>query len=133
MNFKKTKIVNDYLKNGNSREYTLLKTAEELQELALILIQSVTKDTEIDDQDIIDEIGDVLIRINVLREFFPEDRIQERIEYKLKKMSIQHRISIFPCSFRVQWMRWVSWLVSMVIYYKLNKFVISVTPKPEIR
>jgi NTP pyrophosphatase (non-canonical NTP hydrolase) len=85
MNFKKTKIVNDYLKNGNSREYTLLKTAEELQELALILIQSVTKDTEIDDQDIIDEIGDVLIRINVLREFFPEDRIQERIEYKLKK------------------------------------------------
>jgi NTP pyrophosphatase (non-canonical NTP hydrolase) len=85
MNFKKTKIVNDYLKNGNSKEYTLLKTAEELQELALILIQSVTKDTEIDDQDIIDEIGDVLIRINVLREFFPEDRIQERIEYKLKK------------------------------------------------
>lgn len=85
MNFKKVKIVNDYLKNGNSREYTLLKTAEELQELALILIQSVTKDNEIDDQDIIDEIGDVLIRINILREFFPEDRIQERIEYKLKK------------------------------------------------
>jgi len=85
MNFKKVKIVNDYLKNGNSREYTLLKTAEELQELALILIQSVTKDNEIDDQDIIDEIGDVLIRVNVLREFFPEDRIQERIEYKLKK------------------------------------------------
>jgi NTP pyrophosphatase (non-canonical NTP hydrolase) len=85
MNFKKVKIVNDYLKNGNSREYTLLKTAEELQELALILIQSVTKDNEIDDQDIIDEIGDVLIRVNILREFFPEDRIQERIEYKLKK------------------------------------------------
>lgn len=85
MNFKKVKIVNDYLKNGNSKEYTLLKTAEELQELALILIQSVTKDNEIDDQDIIDEIGDVLIRVNVLREFFPEDRIQERIEYKLKK------------------------------------------------
>jgi NTP pyrophosphatase (non-canonical NTP hydrolase) len=85
MNFKKIKIVNDYLKNGNSKEYTLLKTAEELQELALILIQSVTKDNEIDDQDIIDEIGDVLIRVNILREFFPEDRIQERIEYKLKK------------------------------------------------
>ena len=87
MNFKKVKIVNDYLKNGNSKEYTLLKTAEELQELALILIQSVTKDNEIDDQDIIDEIGDVLIRINILREFFPEDRIQERIEYKLKNFT----------------------------------------------
>jgi NTP pyrophosphatase (non-canonical NTP hydrolase) len=85
MNFKKVKIVNDYLKYGNSKEYTLLKTAEELQELALILIQSVTKDTEIDDQSIIDEIGDVLIRLNVLREFFPEEEIQERIEYKLKK------------------------------------------------
>lgn len=85
MNFKKVKIVNDYLKYGNSKEYTLLKTAEELQELALILIQSVTKDNEIDDQSIIDEIGDVLIRLNVLREFFPEEEIQERIEYKLKK------------------------------------------------
>ena len=38
MNFKKVKIVNDYLKNGNSREYTLLKTAEEKGKIILPII-----------------------------------------------------------------------------------------------
>jgi hypothetical protein len=69
----------------NSEDYNLRKAAEELIELGLVLLQQVNKPHEKLQQEIIDEIGDVKIRMEVLSIMFPADKIQERIEYKVEK------------------------------------------------
>lgn len=78
----KDKVLN-YMINQNDKTYNILKAAEELQELSLVLIQSLSKGVE--EQEIIDEIGDVKFRIKVLEEYFNKEKIQERIDKKLKK------------------------------------------------
>jgi nucleoside-triphosphatase THEP1 len=75
----------DRLINVNDRSYNMLKAAEELQELALALIQKLNKDNITDDTEIIDEIGDVEIRMKVLKKMFSEKKVKIRINYKLKK------------------------------------------------
>lgn len=75
----------DYLVNLNDRNYNMLKAAEELQELALALIQRLNKDTITDDTEIIDEIGDVEIRMKVLKRMFSSKKVKTRINYKLNK------------------------------------------------
>ncbi len=84
---KLTKNYNIYqkLSEYNTREYNLLKTAEELQELALVLIQRVNKPTKVDDKEITDEIGDVIIRLRIAKYLFDNRTIQERIKYKVSK------------------------------------------------
>ena len=72
-----------YVKNGTG--YNIHKASEELQELSLILTQKLTKPTKVNDQNIIDEIGDVIIRLEVLKKIFPADLIEKRIEAKLAK------------------------------------------------
>jgi len=76
----------DYMvaNNGN---YNYRKAAEELMELALVLIQTSNKKISgaPDEQEIIDEIGDVEIRMEVLRRLFPKDKIEKRIEFKMDK------------------------------------------------
>lgn len=76
----------DYMVTNNG-DYNLRKAAEELMELALVLIQSSNKKISgaPQEQEIIDEIGDVVIRIEVLKKLFPQDKIQKRIEYKMNK------------------------------------------------
>lgn len=69
----------------NSKEYNLLKAAEELQELALALTQKVNKPSRDNEAEIIDEIGDVKIRIKVLEEIFDKKAIKARILMKKKK------------------------------------------------
>ena len=64
-------LVYDHLLNENDKEYNLTKTAEELQELALILIQKNNKPQQIRDEKIIEEIGDVMIRLKVLKKSYP--------------------------------------------------------------
>jgi len=78
-------IVYDHLLNVNDREYTISKTIEELLELALILKQRQNKPDLVSDLKIIEEIGDVKIRLKVLVEIFSKDLIKERINFKLKK------------------------------------------------
>jgi len=75
----------NHLIEKNERDFNILKTAEELQELALALIQSVTKESIIDDSQIIEEIGDVKIRMKVLETMFDKQKIKDRINYKLNK------------------------------------------------
>ena len=72
-----------YLAETNDRNYNLLKAAEECQELSLILTQKLTKGAS--DKDIIEEIGDVLFRVNVLKHLFNKDKIAERKAYKIGK------------------------------------------------
>jgi hypothetical protein len=85
MKLKNIFIVYDYLLIKNDRNYNLLKTVEELQELALILTQRLNKGDLIPDYKIIEEIGDVNIRMKVLNKMFPQEKIQKRMTFKLKK------------------------------------------------
>lgn len=78
-----------HLAETNDFKYNLLKTAEELQELSLILTQFCLKEERIDSQKIIDEIGDVKIRLKVLELLFNKDKkkIKKRILFKLSKLN----------------------------------------------
>lgn len=69
----------------NDYDYNLLKCAEELQELSLVLTQSVLKKKKVNTQEILDEIGDVKIRMAVLEELFDKIKVQKRINYKISK------------------------------------------------
>jgi hypothetical protein len=75
----------DVLYTQNGDVYNLHKASEEFQELGLVLNQKLLKPTKIDDQEIIDEIGDVIIRLEILKKMYPTDEIQKRINYKLSK------------------------------------------------
>lgn len=75
----------NYLYENNGMEYNLHKASEECQELGLVLNQYLLKPTKVEPQEIIDEIGDVIIRLEILKKMFPKVRIDERIRYKLGK------------------------------------------------
>ena len=81
----KKDIVYNHLLNVNDREYTINKTIEELLELALILKQKQNKPDLVSDDKIIEEIGDVQIRLKVLKQIYPIELIKKRINFKLKK------------------------------------------------
>lgn len=81
----KKDIVYNHLLNVNDREYTINKTIEELLELALILKQKQNKPDLTSDEKIIEEIGDVQIRLKVLKQIYPIELIKKRINFKLKK------------------------------------------------
>lgn len=69
----------------NDYDYNLLKAAEELNELSLVLIQTVLKKKKVDPQEVIDEIGDCKIRMKIIEEFFDKEKVKERIHYKTSK------------------------------------------------
>ena len=52
----KDKELIKYLVENNDYKYNLLKTAEELQELSLVLTQMALKKEKVDKQEVIDEI-----------------------------------------------------------------------------
>ena len=81
----KDKELIKYLVENNDYKYNLLKTAEELNELSTILLQYVNKDNKIDKQKIIEEIGDSIIRIKILKKLFSRKKVKERIKFKLDK------------------------------------------------
>lgn len=74
-----------HLFEKNGKQYNLHKASEECQELGLVLNQYLLKPNKVDEQEIIDEIGDVIIRLEVLKKMFPQDKIDERVAYKLSK------------------------------------------------
>lgn len=82
----KDKELIKYLVENNDYKYNLLKTAEELNELSTILLQYVNKDNKIDKQKIIEEIGDSIIRIRILKKLFNKKKINSRINFKLNKL-----------------------------------------------
>lgn len=75
----------DYLHKKNTYNYNLHKASEECQELGLVLNQFLLKSKKVKQQEIIDEIGDVIIRIEILKKMFPIELINERINKKLSK------------------------------------------------
>ena len=81
----KDKELIKYLVENNDYKYNLLKTAEELQELSLVLTQMALKKEKVDKQEIIDEIGDVKIRLKVIQHFFSRKKVKERIKFNIRK------------------------------------------------
>lgn len=76
----------DKMVKTNSLEYNIDKTIEELLELAEALMKRKLKgDKGATQQDVIDEIGDVQIRINVLKEIMNPEAVENRIDAKLNK------------------------------------------------
>ena len=74
-----------YLIETNDHKYNLLKTAEELQELSLAITQLINKPNKVDEQEIIDELGDVKIRLKIISKLFSKKKVKERIKFKLDK------------------------------------------------
>lgn len=74
-----------YLADNNDYKYNLLKAAEELQELSLVLTQMTLKKDKVDEQEVIDEIGDVKIRLKIIEHLFSRKKVKERIKFKLNK------------------------------------------------
>ena len=76
---------------NQDRDFNLSKAVEELSELATVLTQRLNSDeSRISDQMIIDEIGDVQIRIDVLKLMFGVKQVEERICYKTKELIDKH-------------------------------------------
>lgn len=79
-------MIIDHLAKTNDPQYNLLKAAEELSELTEALLKRLTKgERGASDDAIIEEIGDVQIRIGILGRMFGYGKVVERIEGKLKK------------------------------------------------
>lgn len=82
------KVIIDEMSDSNDYYYNLIKTCEELTELQEVLIKKILKKgsaKEPSNQSIIDEIGDVYIRIQVLANLFGKENIKTRVFYKLEK------------------------------------------------
>ena len=82
----KDKELIKYLVENNDYKYNLLKTAEELQELSLVLTQMALKKEKVDKQEVIDELGDVHIRLKVIQHFFSRKKVKKRVKFKLDKL-----------------------------------------------
>ena len=82
--------------NANSTRFSIEKAKEELLELALVLVQKDTKlntRKPIDDQEIINEIGDAKRVIWWLEHVYGKDAVKKRIEEKVKKLEIKKGIT----------------------------------------
>lgn len=72
------------LKESNPEVMNFMKCIEEFQELSLALMQILTRDTG--HQPVIDEIGDCIIRLNMLLLYFNKAKVEERVIYKLDQI-----------------------------------------------
>ena len=83
---KKSEDIIKLLSETNNPDYQLLKACEELSELTTALLQYVNKKgTKTTKKDVIDEIGDVKIRIKVLEKTFGEKAVNKRFNFKINK------------------------------------------------
>jgi hypothetical protein len=83
---KKQKEIAYKVFDRNTENYNIQKCIEELQELSLVLMQQLNKPNKDYHLDIIDEIGDVKIRIWYLERKYTKKLIKQRIKNKLKKL-----------------------------------------------
>lgn len=78
----------NHLAETNTWEYNHLKAIEELTELTEVLIKRVTKKDGVKEppkQAVIDELGDVLIRVEILRRMYGPYLVDFRVDEKLSK------------------------------------------------
>lgn len=78
----------DRMVESNDPGYNFDKAIEELFELGEVLMKRKLKEghpKSPKDQEIIDELGDVTIRLNVLIRIFGEEEVEKRVAEKLLK------------------------------------------------
>lgn len=74
------------IRNINGFEFDVLKLVEELGELSSALMQTLTKPMkENPEKDVIEEMGDVIHRMNVVAGYYDVNKIIDRAEEKLQK------------------------------------------------
>tara|TARA_R110002051_G_scaffold297750_1_gene364266 strand:- start:287 stop:604 length:318 start_codon:yes stop_codon:yes gene_type:complete len=69
----------------DTKERVILKCIEELNELASVLTKQYNKPHKDHHDHIIEEIGDVIYRIDNLYNYYNKDEVQKRIDYKKAK------------------------------------------------
>lgn len=77
------------LAKENTPEYNMMKMIEECTELNEVLIKKLNKKGRKKEpalQDIIDEMGDVFVRLRILSEMMGYDDVQKRINFKLAEL-----------------------------------------------
>jgi NTP pyrophosphatase (non-canonical NTP hydrolase) len=74
-----------YTNNQADRDFLMLKAAEECSELSAELIQKVLHPTHSGMEDIEDEFADVLARLLLLSTLLDNNRITERVKFKINK------------------------------------------------
>jgi len=85
------------VQDQNSALFNVGKAQEELAELSLVLIQNYTKigtSTEVTEQDVIDEIGDVKRMIWWLESKYGTDKVKSRIEKKVLKLEKKQKLCL---------------------------------------
>lgn len=82
----KNKQILAKLLQTNNPDFQLLKASEELSELQTVLLQYITKrGRKTSKQEVIDEIGDVKIRLKILEAIFGKEKVKKRVNFKLNK------------------------------------------------
>lgn len=81
-------LITDIIK-ANSVDYNKLKAVEEMTELNEVLIKSMTKMPKYrpSDESIIEEIGDTILRLNVIKHMYGAEAVDARIAYKQQKIA----------------------------------------------
>lgn len=77
------------IERKNDNYFNLMKSIEELNELSLALVQSITKShtsKPISKQEIIDEIGDVKRKIWLLESIYGKKNVKKRIKNKINQL-----------------------------------------------
>lgn len=79
----KMEVVLEHMRKKNSPNYNLLKMAEECSELSTAILQRINKPGQVtDDEEIIDELGDVALR---LLHFGNDERVAARVRHKINR------------------------------------------------
>ena len=74
----------------NTEEFNKLKLLEEFHECGELLVKTLTKSKDQHDiPHLIEELGDVIVRANIVAEILGRDKIDARIAYK-KDMLMKH-------------------------------------------
>lgn len=76
----------EYLVATNEKNYNYLKLAEELNELSEVLIKKITKEGglhEPSEEKLVEEAGDVFLRLAVLMTMLGEEKVFDRINKKV--------------------------------------------------
>lgn len=73
------------LTERNDHAYNILKAVEELNELSTVLMQQYNKPGKVPTSAVIEELGDVAIRLQILERIYGQEAIDTRIKEKLSK------------------------------------------------
>ena len=91
----KLREVSKHLNEVNSHDMNMLKLAEECQELAAAILQSITRPNKV--SDVIDEAADVKIRLRVFEDYLKQNEIEngrkqfrERLNKKGQELLAKH-------------------------------------------